>query len=95
MIGQKKTVGVGKGATLVNWTVLNDVNRQPEKTPHHKEVGVNGFDFNNKSARRDSTNKCMNFIRLLKHLWPGNLKEYIGHINTFIRMHDLIERKKS
>ena len=95
LIDQKKTVGVGKADELVNSTVRDDVKRPPENTSYHKKVGVNGFDVNHKSACGDGAHKRVNFLYLLKHLWPGNPKEHIRCVNTFIRRHNLTKRKRS
>ena len=95
LIDLKKMVQVGKAGNMVKWTVRDDVKKPQEKIPYHKDVGVKGFDFNDKSVCGDGTNKRINFLHLLKHLWPGIPKEQIARINTYIRVYNDTERKRS
>lgn len=68
----------------------------PEEVDFNSNIGIRGFDFNEKTEKtgckrdikagiEENKNSRINFAKLLLHLWPGSLKHQLRHLNKLIR----------
>ena len=100
MISEKTSVICGKFKNQpVTWTVCKDVKKEilPEDVDFNSNIGIRGFDFNNKTEKtsckrnvevgiEENKNSRINFANLLLHLWPGSLNQ-LRHLNKLIWFH--------
>jgi len=80
----------GQGASAITWTVRHDVTEAdipPNINDEFENIGVKCFDLNNiTTISYDGAKEHMNLLFLLMHLWPGDWRMQINHINNAINM---------
>jgi hypothetical protein len=87
MIERKVSVTVGKQLETTTWIMRDDVKSDEtnQKVEFHKKLGIRGFDFNHLPVRADGKNDRINFLDLVKHLWPGDWKAQVVNANKYIK----------
>ena len=90
LINQKASKCCGTGADKLQWTVRNDVKKSHDNTTqeYHDILGIKGFNFNKKNVKANGKNDRINFLNLLKHLWPGDWKDNLAKMNQYIKKHN-------
>jgi len=95
MIARKDSVTVGKQLDSTTWTVRDDVKSDATnmEKEFHKKMGIRGFDFNHLPVRADGKNNHINFLDLVKYLWPGDWTAQVETANKYIK--DFNDAKKT
>ena len=90
LIKDKRATVCGSGTDRLQWTVRDDVKKSPQNRTreYHNLLGIKGFNFNKRDIRANGKNSRINFLNLLKHLWPGDWKENLNKMNQYIERHN-------
>ena len=79
-----QTVEISSGRESVTWKVRSDIKKEQvlDQDKEYVPVGVVGFDFRNQPIHcPDGKNKCISFLDLLIHLWPGDWQKQLEEVN--------------
>ena len=87
LLGTEVEVKESKRRIRLVWKVRGDVSK--EESPEGDEfevVGVRGFDFNNQTVTCGTRNskRRINFLKLVKRMWPGDWRKQLLRLNLRI-----------
>ena len=91
LIDASVRVTCDKNNDAVKWTVCDDVKKEtvPKEVPFNSETGIRDFCFENHTEQTGdpevNTNKRINLMKFLLHLWPRCLKHQLCVLNQLIQ----------